>query len=188
MVSQCYWRWWWGISSGLKAPCSTDVKSLQVFTNLLQLAATCMCQTMPEEDSNRRQPSALPQLCKCTAMYMRHDTPGITLSMYAASTYLSVSHEQQFSDDPPCRSYKVAKLAERCSRCFALELYHEYCRMSQFRGKADRIKTSPHLPSAVMSCSIQAQRWVHLKCKHGSKYDLTGSHSDLQGQVSSMFA
>ena len=104
---------------------------------------------MPEEDSNRRQPSALPQLCKCTAMYMRHDTPDITHNMYAASTYLSVSHEQQFSDDPPCRSYKVAKLAERCSRCFALELYREYCRISQFRGERRQIKTSPHLPSEL---------------------------------------
>ena len=89
-----------------------------------------------------------PNYAKCMAIYMRHDTSGITHNMYTASTYLSVSHEQQFSD-PPYGSYKVAKLAERCSRCFALELYREYCRISQFRGKADSIKSSPHLPSAL---------------------------------------
>jgi len=137
------------ISSTLKTPCSIDIKSLQVFTNLLQLAATCMCQTMPEGGSNRRQPSALPQQCKvygyvCT--YMRYDTSGIAHNMYAASACASVSHKQQFSDPPytSCkvdqRRWKVAKLAERCSTCSCTgsELYREYGRISQLRGKGDR--------------------------------------------------
>lgn len=39
-----------------------------------------------------------------------------------------------------------------------------------------------------LSCDVLQHSESKDLSEHGSKFDLTGSHSDLQGQVSSMFA